>query len=270
MMRRVAGALAAALSVVFIAAPSHAVVRQAGDPSSDAACLALDADRASMKTAAKLLDRSAAPGAQAVAEDLRRASKRSAGQRGKGVGIATLWCTLTTSSTTATPRVTSPPTTAAPQGFAGSGTYSVGTTPPPGLYVSMGNTSCYWERARDASGSLDSIIENDNARGQALVQLNPGEIFKTSRCSRWTLYAPPAQPLTTFGDGTWGVPGQVTPGRWQSTGGSSCYWQRSVNFDGSIDSIAANDNVEGPTIVDIQPSDVAFVSQQCGTWTKVG
>jgi hypothetical protein len=146
----------------------------------------------------------------------------------------------------------------------------VGQTVQPGVYVSTGNSRCYWERAADASGSTDSIIENDNAVGQALVEINAGEIFKSSGCGRWTVYQPPAQPLATFGDGTWAVPSQITPGRWQSSGGTGCYWQRSANLSGDIHSINANDNVDGPTVVDIQPSDVAFVSKRCGTWTRSG
>jgi hypothetical protein len=146
----------------------------------------------------------------------------------------------------------------------------VGTTAPAGTYVSKSNTLCYWQRAKDASGNLDSIIENDKAIGQALVQINDGEVFTTRNCSRWTAYSDPPQPLSTFGDGTWSVPGQVAPGRWQSTGSAGCYWQRSQNFSGGVDSIAANDNVDGPTVVDIQSGDVAFVSKRCGTWTRVG
>jgi hypothetical protein len=175
-------------------------------------------------------------------------------------------------ASTAAPTTTQPPTTTAPPppGFSGTATFVVGTTAPAGTYVSTNNTTCYWERAKDASGSLDSIIENDNAVGQALVQINNGEVFTTRDCGRWTLYSDPGQPLSTFGDGTWVVPGQVPPGRWQSTGNTGCYWERKQNLAGGVDSIAANDNVDGPTVVDIQGSDVAFKSKDCGTWTKVG
>jgi hypothetical protein len=157
-----------------------------------------------------------------------------------------------------------------PPGFSGDGVYQVGQSVQPGIYVSIDNSGCYGQRAKDASGSLDSIIQNDNADGHAVVQINAGEIFTTRDCNRWTVYQTPLVPMTTFGDGTWVVPSQVPPGRWQSTGSGSCYWQRSKDLAGGIDSIAANDNTTGPAIVDIQPGDAAFVSKGCGTWTKVG
>jgi hypothetical protein len=144
----------------------------------------------------------------------------------------------------------------------------VGETVQPGLYVSTGNTLCSWARATHASGNVDSIIENGNAGGQALVQLNAPELFTTQGCGRWTVFTPPAQPLASVGDGTWAVPSQMTPGRWESSGGTTCYWARLNNLAGDIDSIAANDNTGGPAVVDIQGSDVAFNSAGCGTWTK--
>ena len=104
-------------------------------------------------------------------------------------------------------------------------------------------------------------------KGQALVQINDGEVFKSSRCNPWKVYADPAKPLTTFGDGTWKVNGQVPPGRWLSSGGPTCYWARLADLAGSIDSIAANDNTSGPAIVDIAPEDTAFTSSSCGTWS---
>jgi hypothetical protein len=157
-------------------------------------------------------------------------------------------------------------------GYSGDGTYIIGQTIEPGLYVSTNNNNlCYWERATDASGDFDSILDNDNVAGQALVELtNPGEVFKTTRCTRWVPYVDPPGPLPFLGDGTWKVPGQVAPGRWSSSGGELCYWERSSGFDAGIGSILANDNTNGPTIVDIGPDDVAFKSNRCGTWTRAG
>ena len=63
---------------------------------------------------------------------------------------------------------------------------------------------------------------------------------------------------------------QIVPGRYRSTGGDGCYWQRTSGFGGTLDEIIANDNVSGPAIVDVSGSDAGFTSQSCGDWTLAG
>jgi len=75
-----------------------------------------------------------------------------------------------------------------------------------------------------------------------------------------------------FGDGSFAVgPGntQATPGTYRSTGGPDCYWQRSSDLTGSFDSIIANDQLSGPDVVTILPTDAGFQSQGCGLWTPL-
>jgi len=73
---------------------------------------------------------------------------------------------------------------------------------------------------------------------------------------------------TIPGDGTFLVGKDVKPGTYRTTGpksGSSCYWQRSGDASGT--NIIANDNIAGPTVVDIKSSDVAFKTSRCAAWT---
>ena len=93
-------------------------------------------------------------------------------------------------------------------------------------------------------------------------------VFKSQGWGDWTLYEPTS--IETFGDGHWVVNGDIAPGRWQSSGGDTCYWQRSSGFSGELGSILANSNVTGPTVVDIAPTDAGFKSSGCGDWTRVG
>ena len=75
---------------------------------------------------------------------------------------------------------------------------------------------------------------------------------------------------TVFGDGTFAVGTgntQASPGTYQSTGGSECYWQRTTDLSGSEGSIIANSFLNGPDVVTILPSDGGFQSQGCGLWT---
>jgi hypothetical protein len=93
---------------------------------------------------------------------------------------------------TATVTVTAAaPTSAAPAGI-GDGTYVVGTDIKAGLYKTAGPAdtggfaNCYWERDRDLSGGMGSIIANDNTSGPTTVQISSSDkAFKTSGCATW-------------------------------------------------------------------------------------
>jgi hypothetical protein len=71
------------------------------------------------------------------------------------------------------------------------GTYLVGTDIPAGTWRTSGPQpmdppTCYWERASDATGTLESIIANGIPTGQAIVTLKPGDYFTTMGCQPWT------------------------------------------------------------------------------------
>ena len=93
---------------------------------------------------------------------------------------------------TATVTVTAAaPTSAAPAGI-GDGTYVVGTDIKPGLYKTTGPAdtgdlaNCYWERDRDLSGGMGSIIANDNTSGPTTVQISASDkAFKSNGCASW-------------------------------------------------------------------------------------
>jgi hypothetical protein len=69
----------------------------------------------------------------------------------------------------------------------GDGTFAVGSDIPAGTYRSPKPDSgnCYWQRSKDDSDSLNSIIANDNTAGPARVTLHRGEYFKDSGCNDW-------------------------------------------------------------------------------------
>ncbi|MFD9412240.1 hypothetical protein ACFWBN_35270 [Streptomyces sp. NPDC059989] len=70
----------------------------------------------------------------------------------------------------------------------GKGTFEVGKDVQPGTYRTTGNGSagCYWERAKDSSGEVDSILANENATGPAIVTIGAEDgYFKTSDCGDW-------------------------------------------------------------------------------------
>lgn len=82
----------------------------------------------------------------------------------------------------------------------------------------------------------------------------------------------PAGPKTTFGPGIYLVGTQIEPGQYQAPGGELCYYERRSDTSSSFDGIIANEAaLDGSQqIITIEPTDVAFKSQGCGTWTKIG
>jgi hypothetical protein len=77
---------------------------------------------------------------------------------------------------------------------------------------------------------------------------------------------PPPGPKTSFGDGTYAVGTDITPGVYQSAGpvgDGVCYWKRS-NGDG----IVANAMTKKPQTVQIEAGDTAFTSSKCQDWQK--
>ncbi|MEU8880979.1 hypothetical protein [Streptomyces hydrogenans] len=159
----------------------------------------------------------------------------------------------------------------------GDGDFEVGSDLKPGLYRTTGNEDamCYWERSKDATGELDSILANDNVTGTAYVEIKKSDkFFKSTGCETWEAVDAKATGIpkdTLKGDGgMFKVGVDVAPGTYKSTGNkdAGCYWERSKDAGHGMDAILANDNVTGTAIVKITAKDGYFKSVGCGDWTK--
>ncbi|MGH3628182.1 MAG: hypothetical protein ACRDRL_12195 [Sciscionella sp.] len=69
-------------------------------------------------------------------------------------------------------------------------------------------------------------------------------------------------------DGTFVVGTDVKPGTYHTAGSADCYWEREKDTSGNFNSIIANNISAGPQTVTIAPSDGAFKTEGCGTWTR--
>ena len=87
------------------------------------------------------------------------------------------------------------PASALPVGAATSvrdGTYEVGKDIAAGRYKTAGPPTnatikdCYWQRTKDDSGELQSIISSGDAQGPGSVTVKAGEFFQTSGGCTWT------------------------------------------------------------------------------------
>lgn len=70
----------------------------------------------------------------------------------------------------------------------GDGTWEVGVDIEPGRYRTQPGDRCYWARLSDRTGGVDSIIDNNNARGgQEIVELSASDAyFESVGCGTWT------------------------------------------------------------------------------------
>lgn len=163
--------------------------------------------------------------------------------------------------------------------FAGDGDFQVGTDIKPGTYRTTGNTDgmCYWERAKDSSGEMDSLLANDNVTGTSYVTVKATDkLFSSSGCKDWEAVdekakGSPGSAMSGDG-GMFRVGVDIAPGTYKSTGNTddSCYWERTKDADHGLESIIANNNVTGSAVVTIGASDGYFKTTGCQDWKKSG
>jgi hypothetical protein len=91
--------------------------------------------------------------------------------------------------------------------------------------------------------------------------------FPTTRTTTTSTRPPgPARSIET--DGVYLVGVDIVAGTYRSPASNDlCYWERLSGTSGTFSEIIANGSSEGPQVVTISPSDVAFKSQGCQTWT---
>lgn len=198
------------------------------------------------------------------------------GKSGSSSPTATLSTSNKGSSATkapAGPTATHAPTATPTPSFAhfSDGTFQVGKDIQPGTYrTRSGSPGCYWARLSGFGGTVDEIIANDNTDAPAVVTIASSDKgFESRDCGTWTQnLSQITQSKTSFGDGTFIIGTDITPGTYKNTGNQGCYYARLSGFGGTTDEIIANDNSDTTVIVSIDGSDKGFESRGCGTWTK--
>lgn len=83
--------------------------------------------------------------------------------------------------------------------------------------------------------------------------------------------APAAPGGTIPGDGTFIVGSDIEPGTYKSATPDSgnCYWARLRDDKNTLNSILANNNSSGPSVVTIRSSDAIFEDSGCNDWVRV-
>jgi hypothetical protein len=177
----------------------------------------------------------------------------------------------TTTTERATTTTTQAPTTTTTLPGVADGQHLIPDEMAPGRWYTRGGAQCGWNRLSGLGGTEDQVIAADSGGGgPAIVDIAPSDAaFVSYDCGRWTPYAAPPAPATTFGSGDWAVRGQIVPGTYRAETVPGCYWERASGFSHEVDQTIDVGNPSGPTVV-IAPSDSLFTSSHCGNWTKIG
>ena len=118
-----------------------------------------------------------------------------------------------------------------------------------------------------AIGSIGNSSNNSSTKTLTSTRYADAPAITTTEA-----LAPRVGPMTSIDeDGTYLVGEDIAPGQYRADGtGGSCYWARLSGLGGSVSEIITSGLEKGQQLVQIQPTDVAFKTQRCGVWEKIG
>ena len=154
---------------------------------------------------------------------------------------------------------------AAEAALTGDGTWQVGTDVEPGVYVAEGGEGCMWQRI--------GYSAEVNARGlltRPVVEITEDDAtFVTESCGAWTAVEDYTAPEGTeiADNGIWIVGQDLAPGTYEAEGGDLCMWQRLSALTPDLDSVI---RMGADPEVTIKSGDLAFLTTDCGSWTRSG
>ena len=182
----------------------------------------------------------------------------------------------------------------------GDGTFLVGVEILPGRYRASSLTDeCRWVRLLAFTGDIlpggivglgENPTQDEYAAVVGTIGVGDSDVveiagsdagFASWGCGTWSLMEGSDRVASvSFADGTHVVGSDIAPGRYRTTGPATCRWERLSGFGGTVEERLAvggggswDDGYSGSpetaplTIVDIAPTDAAFSSQGCGTWS---
>lgn len=137
------------------------------------------------------------------------------------------------------------------------GTYIVGNTMPAGEYkVTATSGMGYIEVSRDSTGSLESIVANDNITTFTYITVVDGQYFKLQGCKAISVDIATPYSVTNgkYKDGTYKVGIDIPAGEYniQCDAGATGYVEVSSDSTHLLNSIVTNDIVQGNTFQSVQ------------------
>lgn len=167
----------------------------------------------------------------------------------------------------------------------GEGDYAVGIDIPPGAYIShtWHTRECRWSRLSSFDAHSDSVIAQGKSYGRWIVTISEEDAgFTSEGCGTWMPAPedPPKDISFTFSDGMHRVGVDIVPGVYVAEVGQdiysdgkfnpACAWKRLLTYSHEEEDTAEHKVARGRHIVQINPWDKAFLSQNCGEWRLKG
>ena len=125
------------------------------------------------------------------------------------------------------------------------GMYKVGTDLPAGEYVLIADSSSYFQVSKDSTGSLDSVISNDNFSGRSIITVKEGQYLTVTGAKIYKIAEAPAVDISsgTLPEGMYKVGADIKAGEYKvHPTGSMSYCEVATNSSHTLDSIISNDN----------------------------
>jgi hypothetical protein len=172
--------------------------------------------------------------------------------------------TVTLVPTVSPTKALADPTKGPKQTIYDAGTYKVGSDIPSGEYVLFCDNFLlgYMEVASDSSGSLDSIIANENFDYNTIITLNDGEYFKTK--GAYAIPIDEAGDLDTSGSGMFKIGTHLPSGEYKlectDTSLGFGYYEVSTDSTHILDSIVTNENFERNSYVTVKDGQYLKIS----------
>ena len=149
-----------------------------------------------------------------------------------------------------------------------SGTYKVGVDIEAGEYfVECTSYNCYIQLSSNSTGTLDSIIANDNISTHTYITVREGEYLtvnggKFAPASKVSAVAPISNGV--YGEGMYKIGKDIPAGEYKIVATNSCYIEVSSNSNHTLNSIITNDNIEVGTTTYITVSDGQYLKVNGG------
>ncbi|PET77561.1 hypothetical protein CN514_00760 [Bacillus sp. AFS001701] len=143
-----------------------------------------------------------------------------------------------------------------------SGMYKVGNDIQPGEYVLISNGTGYFQVSKDSSGTLESIVSNDNFTTDAIVSVKAGQYFEFKDAKAYPIAkAPKLEPKNgKLGEGTYKVGLHIQPGEYKVVADGMAYVEVSKSSYHGLEDIVTNDNFEGEKYITVKAGQYIKVS----------